>query len=298
MNVSSMTAFGRGEAPHAGGRVVAEVRSVNGRFLDVAVRLPEPDAALEDAVRRRVSAALRRGRVEVRVAAEGASAAGRLKVDSELASAYYHSLKDLAERLGIEEEVELETLAELPGVFTFDSSAGDAAWREAVLAAVDMAIGQCNAMRAREGSELAADMLGRLVVVGELVERMAARAPAVVEEYAERLRQRVAGLREALQPGAGVPWPDEARLAAEVAILAERSDISEEAVRLRSHVAQSRRLLTSGGAVGREMEFLLQEIHREINTIGAKTGDLEIARLVIQAKAEVERLREQAQNVE
>lgn len=298
--IRSMTGFGRGEASYAGGRVAAEVRAVNGRYLDVAVRLPEPDAALEDEVRRRVRAAMARGRVEVRVAAGDASAARRLKVDTALASAYHQSLKDLAERLGIEEDIELETIAELPGVFSFDGPAADPEWAEAVLAAVSTAIAQCDAMRAREGERLAADMLARLDAVGQVVERIAARAPAVVEEHAARLRERLAALVAASRrdDAPQLAMPDEGRLAAEIAILAERADVSEEAVRLSSHVAQARALLQSGGPVGRELDFLLQEIHREVNTVGAKSGDLELARLVIQAKVEVERLREQAQNVE
>lgn len=297
--IRSMTGFGRGEAPWAGGLATAEVRSVNGRFLEVAVRLPRPDAALEDAIRRRVRAAMGRGRVDVRVELNRPGGAGRLQVDSELASAYYHSLKDLATRLNIEEDVELETIAALPGVFVLgDPAVGDPDLHQAVLSAVDVAIGNCETMRAEEGERLARDMLAHLGTLDGLAEDMALRAPAVVEEYRERLRQRLTVLLGAVQP-AGTPWvPEESRLAMEVALLAERSDISEEIVRLKSHMAAARGLLSSGGAVGRELEFLLQEMHREITTIGSKAGDLAVARSVIQAKAEVEKLREQVQNVE
>lgn len=291
--VHSMTGFGRGEAEAAGRRFVAEVRSVNARFLEAAVRLPQPDAALEDRLRRLVRERVARGRVEVTVTATGAAAVHPV-VDRALVLSYHNLLKDLAESLEIDYEFDLEDMVQLPGVLRLEEAADDReAARAAVVSAVGAALDGLAAMREAEGVRLAADMLDRLARLEELAEVIAGRGPAAVAACRERLSVRLA---ELLAPG----QVDESRLAMEVALLAERADITEELVRLRSHLAEGRRLLRDGGpdGVGRQFEFLLQEMHRELNTIGAKGADLAIARAVLQAKGELEKLREQAQNVE
>lgn len=291
--IRSMTGFGRGEAEAAGRRFTAEIRALNARFLDVAVRLPQPDAALEELLRRLVREQVGRGRVEVAVAV-GAATAGPPCVDRELALSYHNILKELGETLKIRQEVDLASLIQLPGVIRPERAPDDpAAAGEAVVAATRRALADLVALREAEGARLAGDMLARLARLERLADVIAGRAPAVIAAYRERLAARLA---ELLAPGR----VDESRLAAEVALLAERSDITEELVRLRSHLAEGGRLLQDGAAegVGRPLEFILQEIHRELNTIGAKGVDLAVAQAVLQAKGELEKLREQAQNVE
>lgn len=291
-----MTGFGRGEAAFPGGRATVDIRSVNSRFLDLVVRLPAPDAALEDELRRAMRRVARRGRLEVFVKFDVTSGSRRLNVDRELAVTYYKNLKELGETLQVEQRLLLDTLALLPGVFSFEEAAAEPeGMRAAAIEAAEAALGRVVAMRRDEGRALAADMAGRLRRLDGLAAEVAERAPAVVGEYRRRLAERMA----ALVPGGTL---DEGRLALEVAVMAERSDITEELVRLRSHLRQAGDLLEDGTGgsegVGRRLDFLLQEMNRELNTIGAKAGDLAVARAVVDARTEVEKLREQIQNVE
>jgi uncharacterized protein (TIGR00255 family) len=237
---------------------------------------------------------VRRGRVEVIVTRDEAARRGRaVRVDTELAAAYARALRELAHAIGAAGEVTLAQVAALPDVLRLEDERTDAeaAWpglQQAIRAAADGLI----AMREAEGRRLAADLLARIAAVDGLAAAIAARSREVVRAYSQRLRARLAEML------AEVPV-DEARLATELAMFAERSDITEELVRLRSHLVQFRQTVADeDGAVGRKLDFILQEMARETNTIGAKANDLEITRAIIDMKSELESLREQVQNVE
>ena len=290
--VRSMTGFGRAGAQSAEHRLAVEIRTVNHRFLDVAVRLPREYGALEDRIRRAVARYIERGRVDVTVRIDRLTSPVRsVHVDTNLAHAYYEALKELRRVLRLPGSIDVDMLLDLPDVLRVEQAEDDLDALWALLApALEEALRQVVAMREAEGAALAQDLGQRAAQVETRVDAIAARAPEVVEAYHRRLESRLAEW--------GHGGLDPQRVAAEVALMAERSDISEECVRLRSHCRQFRDLLTQGGPVGRRLDFLLQEMHREINTIGAKAGDLAIAGWVVEVKAELEKMREQVQNVE
>lgn len=288
-----MTAFGRGEAEADGFRFTVEMRSVNHRFCDIQVKLPRRYSPFEEEIRKRVASSLSRGRIEVTVIADEAlEKAEHLAVDLELTKTYVRLLRSLQEELGLGGDLRLEALLTFRDIFTVreDETTHERAW--AVLSeALNGAVTACVRMRAEEGAAIAADFSHRLRHLGELVSGIEARAPVVTQEARDRIRERIQVLL-------GEVPVDDGRLAQEAAILADKSDITEEVVRLRSHLQQFRDQCQAEGPRGRQLEFLLQEIHREINTVGSKANDLVIAQQVIQAKTELERVREQVQNVE
>lgn len=306
--IHSMTGFGRAERRESFGTVYVEVKSVNHRFAEVVVRLPRSWNALEDRLRRLVQGAIARGRVEVVAGRDESEPVPRaVFVDSALAQSYHDRLKEVAGILGLSESPSLELVTRMPDVVRVADALLDldTLW-PALEAAARQALEALRAMRAREGEHLAAELGGRLARLDALIAAIAARAPQVPLEYRDRLQRRVGELlARAGEPAVAL---DPARLAQEVALLADRADITEELARLQSHTLQFRATLEGprdGGAavapgepVGRKLDFLLQEMGREINTIGSKAGDLEISRAVIEAKAELEKIREQVQNVE
>jgi len=293
----SMTGYGAAEQHTDGGRWWVEVRSTNHRFLEVVVRLPRELGALEDRVRAAVAQRVRRGRVEVLVREDGGQRPREAVVDTELARRYARALEDLRQKLALEERLTLSALLALPDVVRVEEARrdADAAWED-LRPVLERALDGLVQMRTSEGRRLAGDLQERVARLERWVEQVARRAEELPRAYAERLRQRVADLLQAL----GVEGlPDEARLAMEVAAFADRCDVREELVRLRSHLQEVRTLLQAeDGAVGRKLEFLLQEMQREVNTVGAKAADLEVARAVVEMKSELEAIREQVQNVE
>jgi uncharacterized protein (TIGR00255 family) len=290
----SMTGFGAGEIVTAAGRYGVELRSVNHRFCEVVVRTPRDLSQLEDRVRGLIQSRILRGRVDVAVVRDDYGRRPRtVKTDAALAKAYVDALDGLRQSLPISGGVDLSLLLSLPDLVKIEEEKEDveASW-PAVERGVGVALDRLIAMREAEGSRLRADLLERVSRLERLSEAIAARAPRVVDEYHARLGRRVQEL-------AGGVAVDPGRLAAEVALFADRSDITEEVTRLRSHLAQFRATLAAeGGAVGRTLEFIVQEMGRETNTIGSKANDLEITRHVIAIKGELESLREQIQNVE
>jgi len=276
--------------------VDVSLASVNRKGLDVAVSVPRGYPALEAAVARGVAARLARGRVtgEVRVDARGAGAG--LRVNWALAEGVARAAGELAGRLGLRGGVGVQDVLNHPGVLADEGGAGAAAAEEALGEALGAALDALVAFREREGTALAEDLLGRVGELERLRAAVAERAPAVAEAYAARLKKRVAdALAEAgLAPGAET----EERLIRETALFADRADVTEETVRLASHLSQMAAALRGEGAVGRRLDFLAQEAGREINTIGSKANDAEMARLVVAFKAELERVREQIQNIE
>lgn len=290
--IRSMTGFGSGRASVNGEELDIEVRSVNHKFCEVKARLPRELSSLELEIVRIVKDRLARGGVEVSVRRGGAAASFAPRVDAALAESYARAFAEIQARLSLPGHVQLADVIAADGVVRLEEREVDQdAARDALRRAISSALDALVAMRAREGEALAKDIAGRLLAVENAVTRVAELVPKTVEHHRARLAERVAELTK------GVPL-DPGRLAQEVALFADRSDVSEEVIRLRSHVGQARALLTVAEPAGRKLDFIVQEMHREANTIGSKSQSAEIATWVVTLKAEVERMREQVQNVE
>ena len=288
----SMTGCGRSQQREGAWEVTVELKAVNHRFLDIACRLPRSLAFLDEIVRKALNARLQRGHVDVFVTVARTDASDRqVQVDEALAAAYRDAAERLAEVLGRAQRLDLAQLMAMEGVVTVTESDMD---EEAVSAAcrraMDEAIDQLCAMRAREGDSLRADLTVHLDAAAALREKILLRAPGVVEDYRARLQERLAQL--------GADGVEPQRVAQEVAIMADRCAIDEELSRLQSHIGQLRAYLDAQDETGKKMDFLIQEMNREANTIGSKASDAQIAQLVVDLKSEIEKLREQVQNVE
>lgn len=291
--IKSMTGYGRGQAPAGEGAWVVELRAVNSRFLDFHLRLPPNLSALEERAKKAISARLTRGRVNLTVTASGVvEAAPHLVLNRPLAREYARVLSELQEELGLDEDPGL-------GPFLYNRDliqaveAGpdpEAVWAQ-LEPALSQALEEAEAMRRAEGESLAQDLAQRLVRVQELFTQAASRSEAIVDSYRQRLGERIAKLL-------GETPPDPARLAQEVAIIADKCDVTEEAVRAMSHLEQFRQFLSAEEPVGRKLDFLVQELNREANTMGSKSPDAAASQTIVELKTELERIREQVQNIE
>jgi len=291
--LKSMTGYGKGEAASERGRFTVEIRSVNHRYGEISVRMPRGFLSLEQEVKRTVSNVLKRGKIDVTVQWEEITGESAMpQADAALAQGYATLFRELAGKLGLASEVPLSLVLAQKGVLKDSGTTIDEAeFLPQLVAAVQAAVGTIDAMRKREGEALEADLLARRRQVAEWVEQVGERAPQVVLEYRQKLKLRL----EQLLEGAEM---DAARLAQEVALMADRCDVTEELVRLSSHFAQFDEALRLSEPVGRKLDFLMQEMNREVNTIGSKSSDAEVTTLVIRIKAEMEKMREQVQNVE
>ncbi len=290
--IRSMTGFGAGRGAANGEEIDVEIRSVNHKYCEVKVRLPRELAALEHEVVRGVKERLARGGVDVAVRRAAAGSLVAPRVDVALAESYARAFAEVQARLGLPGQVTLADVISAEGVVRLDERSVDLDLAgEALRRGLSAALGQLLAMRAREGEALARDLSTRLAGLEGMVARIRELAPQAVEVYRARLSERIAELTRgiALEP---------ARLAQEVAVFADRTDVAEEITRLGSHANQVRALLGVSEPAGRKLDFLVQEMHREANTIGSKSQSAEIAGLVVSLKAEIERMREQVQNVE
>lgn len=291
--IKSMTGYGRSVETRNGREFTVEVRSVNNRYLDCAVRLPRLVAFGEDAVKQAVKNTISRGKVDVYVSvrSEGGEQ-GTVTLNTALAEGYLAAMRQMAETFGLENDVKVSDLSRLPEVFTVDKPEVD---EEALLAdlmaVTNEALAGYDAMRTTEGAALDHDLRSRGARILELVGQVEKQSPKTVSDYRARLE---AKLREVLANTA----IDESRILTEAAIFADKVAVDEETVRLRSHLNQMNAMLDAGGAVGRKLDFLLQEMNREANTIGSKCTDVTVARIVVDIKAELEKIREQVQNVE
>jgi len=287
-----MTGFGAGEGSAGGGRLRIEIRTVNHRFFNLAAKLPGDLAPLEQDLRERLRRDLERGHIAVSARwVELPSREAGLALNLERARLVVARLRELQASLGLPGEVPLELVARQPGVLVADDAeSATATWAE-VEPIVATAAAECRAMRLREGAALGAELLLRLALLERAGERVAQLAPARLIRERDRLRADVADLLD------GRPV-DDARLATEIALQADRLDITEELVRFGTHVAACREALAGDGAVGKQLGFLAQELGREVNTMGSKANDAEIAQLVIQMKGELEKFREQLENLE
>ena len=290
--IKSMTGYGRARETRDGRDITVEVRAVNNRYLDCTVKMPRVYIFAEDAMKKRVQQAVSRGKVDVFVSVEAAGAA-QVTVNRELAGQYAAALNELAEVCGpVAYRVTPDLLARFPDVLTVTKADDDLEAVTADLCAVlDQALEAFNAMRAVEGEKLAEDIGGRLTSIETYTGQVEARSPETVAEYRAKLNAR---MQEVLQSVSVDPQ----RILMEAAIYADKIAVDEETVRLRSHVAQLRTMLESSEPMGRKMDFLIQEVNRESNTIGSKCNDVSIAQGVVNLKAEVEKMREQVQNIE
>ena len=289
----SMTGYGRGESAHNGAKFTVELNSVNRKQNDVVVNLPRELAELEPRVRDAINAEVSRGRLTVVIAYHfGTGSPQNLALDRTLARSYLKAMRDLQKELGVSGEVTIEMVLKAPGVIKAPEEQvnADAAWPR-VEAALKAALADLLRMREAEGRHLAKDLEKRLKLVREYVKRVRKFLPGVVKRYRESLHERIkrAGLELAI---------DDERLVKEVVVFADKSDITEELTRLESHFEQFAAHLKKNEAVGRTLEFMCQEIGREFNTLGSKANDVSISQLVVSCKAEMEKVREQIQNIE
>jgi uncharacterized protein (TIGR00255 family) len=291
--IMSMTGYGRARDTLHKRDITVELRSVNNRYLDCAVRMPRAYSFAEDAVKSAVQAAISRGKVDVFISVDATAADETLvQVNRPLAEAYYKALRQMQDEFHLEGGVTPAVLAKFPDVLTVTKAEEDMETVTADLCCVlREAISAYNVMRAAEGQKMAEDIGGRVSTIEAVVGKVEERSPETVRAYRERLETK---MKEVLQS----TTIDESRILTEAAIFADKIAVDEETVRLRSHIAQLREMLESREPVGRKLDFLIQEVNRECNTIGSKCNDLSITKDVVSMKAEVEKIREQVQNIE
>jgi len=290
--IKSMTGFGHGNADGEGFKVRVDIRTVNNRFLDVHTRMPQELASLEITLKKQIQAALKRGRADVTISMEQVREA-RFEINRPLVAGYLKALTELKNDFGLEGSPSLDLLAKLPGALQVsqDQSQLDETLISSVVAAVSQALISLTEMRIAEGQELAIELSSRLDAIDKALPTVEEHASELPSVYRDKLLKKI----QDLLPAADI---DQTRLAQEAVMLADRSDISEEIARLKSHILQMRDLLRLDDEVGKRLDFILQEMNREANTILSKSSDLAIGDAAIVIKTEVEKLREQAQNVE
>ena len=291
--VKSMTGYGRARETLNGRDITVEVRSVNNRYLDCTVKVPRAYIFVEDAVKSHVQKAVSRGKVDVFITIDATAADETVvSVNEPLARGYYQALTQLRDMFSLQDDLTAATLARFPDVLTVTKAEEDLeSVATDICAVLDDALAAYNAMRTTEGGKLSEDIAGRAATIEAVVGKVEERSPQTVAAYREKLLFR---MQEVLQSTA----VDESRILTEAAIFADKIAVDEETVRLRSHIAQLRTMLQSEQPIGRKLDFLIQEVNRECNTIGSKCNDLTIAQDVVNMKAEVEKIREQVQNIE
>lgn len=292
--IKSMTGFGRSQLNENGYTISCEIKGVNHRYFDPHIRMPRRYTILEDKVKEEIKQYVHRGRLEISINIEKTAESTRnIKVDKGLAMAYHRSLKDLAENLNIPADFKLIDIFRLPDVYSLEDAEEnlELTW-QALEKSLMQAIDGLLEMRTREGQNLLTDLLLRTDFILNEVKKLELRSPLLTQEYQEKLRNRI---REMISQ----ETVDESRILQEVAIFADKASITEEIVRLQSHVKQFNEVLNNGDeAVGRKSDFLVQEMFREINTVASKANDIEMGQIVISVKAELEKIREQLQNIE
>lgn len=291
--IKSMTGYGKSEQTIDSLNVTVEIKSVNHRYFEFSARAPREYGFLEEKLKKYCNSLITRGKVECYVSVEDLEEREmEVNVNETLAAGYVKALKELSERFGLKDDISAVTLSRYPDVITLHKASEDEEriWN-AVKTVAETAVSKFIEMRETEGSKLRGDILSRADYIIECVEFIEGRSPETVREYNEKLKQR---MKELLGDAA----VDEQRLLNEAAIYADKIAVDEETVRLRSHISQLREFMNSSEAIGRKLDFLVQEINREANTIGSKAQDVDIAKKVIAIKAEVEKIREQVQNIE
>ena len=291
--IRSMTGYGRAEKTIDGREITVEMRAVNNRYLDLNVKLPRVFGFAEDAVKSVVKKNVARGKMDVFITVNVTSDESmRISLNKPVLEGYLAALGSIAADYGVRDDVSVMSLARLPDVFVVEKQEEDEQkLTDDILSVVQEALDKFNAMREKEGAAMEQDLRSRAGTVLSLVEKIEARSPITLAEYRARLTQK-------MQEVLGQTNIDESRILQEAAVYADKIAVDEETVRLRSHLNQLDQMLTNGGAIGRKLDFLLQEFNREANTIGSKGNDIEQARTVVELKAELEKIREQTQNIE
>lgn len=288
----SMTGFGHCEYTENDITFTVEIKTVNHRYTDIFLRIPKQISSFEDRVRSIITSRIQRGKIDVYINYDNKSSQSlQVLLDEKLAKAYCDALKRIADSLGLRDDISVSSLVRFPDILKVEKQDNDEYIGQVLDKAINQAIDVLLEMRAKEGEKLKDSLLANLSVIKEFTEKIRQKAPLVVKEYKEKLESRLSELID-------IQRVDPARIAAEVALFADKCNIDEELVRLSSHIAQMRDMLNQGSPVGKKADFLIQEMNREVNTIGSKAGDLEITKNVVELKSEIEKLREQIQNIE
>ena len=293
--IKSMTGFGRGEYTDGKRSVTAEIRTVNHRYADITVKMPKRYSFAEETVKNIVKQKIRRGKAEVAILFETLTEADTtVRMNAPVAEQYLRSLKEMKELYGLEGDIDIRLLSSMPDVLKSVPDVEDEEETTRLISeAVSKAVDANDAMRCTEGGRLAEDLLQRGETIRGFVSKIGERAPMVATEYVDKMRERI---NELLDGAVEIP---EERILTEAAIFADKANITEELVRLDSHLKQLREILTTAdGPVGKKLDFLVQEMNREANTIGSKANDLDITSLMLETKSEIEKIREQVQNIE
>ena len=291
--IRSMTGYGRGEAVLHDRAITVELRAVNNRYLDCSVKIPRLYVFAEETIKAQIQKSVGRGKVDVFISIDS-SAADKVAVtlNRPVADGYYTALTQMRDTYGLRDDISVSLLSRFPDVFLVEKEQGDAdVIAQDISQVLEQALADFNAMREREGQKLAEDVRSKAASIAALVGKVEERSPETVSEYREKLRQRMEEVLENTQI-------DESRILTEAAIFADKVAVDEETVRLRSHLAQLEEMLEKGGAIGRKLDFLIQEFNREANTIGSKCSDVTLSRMVVDIKGEIEKIREQVQNIE
>ena len=290
--IKSMTGYGKGNISENLRNYQVEIKSVNHRYLDISVKMPRVLSYLEEDVKKVISSKVKRGKIDVFVTFENSSTEGKeIKINNEIAKMYINQLKQLAEEENILANIEVTEISKYPDVLSVQNTQDDEQIKKELIEATTIATDKLVQMRQVEGSKMAEDLLKRIEKINQKIEKISELSTGLIEEYAVKLENRIKEILKNQEI-------DESRLAQEVVIYADKCSIEEEVTRLKSHISQFKELINSDDAVGKKLDFIIQEMNRETNTIGSKANNLEITNGVIDIKTEIENIREQVQNIE
>lgn len=290
--IKSMTGYGKSSLTKNERNYQIEIKTVNHRYLDISVKMPRQLSYLEDTIKKEIGDKIKRGKVDVFVTFENNSLEGReIKINTELASAYIKELRKLAESENILADIQVNDIARYPDVLNIESSQDDETIKNEILEVIKIAVSSLAEMRQVEGTKMAEDILARLEYIQGKVKEISKLSTGLIEEYVVKLEER---LKQILK-GQEI---DQARLAQEVVIYADKCSVEEEITRLNSHISQFKNLINSEEPIGKKLDFIIQEMNRETNTIGSKANNLEITNRVVDLKTQIENIREQVQNIE
>lgn len=290
--IKSMTGYGKGTSSSELGEISIELKTVNHRFRDISTRLPAGLSSFESTIKKEIEGIVSRGKIDTFIGFESTGEEKRFEVNLPIARGYHLALTNLQKELSLKGDISISQITSVRDVIKAkDLEVDQAQLKELILKALKEALTSLDEMRKVEGSSLSMDIKNRLLAIRNISKRVEEKQPELADHYMAKLKKRINELTGEINL-------DEMRLIQEVAIMADKSDVTEETVRLDSHIKQFEELLNTEGPVGRKLDFLIQEMNREVNTIGSKSGDSELSRCVVDMKAEIERIREQVQNVE
>ena len=290
--IKSMTGYGKGNISENLRNYQVEIKSVNHRYLDISVKMPRVLSYLEEDVKKVISSKVKRGKIDVFITFENSSTEGKeIKINNEIAKMYINQLKQLAEEENILANIEVTEISKYPDVLSIQNTQDDEQIKKELIEATTIATDKLVQMRQVEGSKMAKDLLKRIEKTNQKIEKISGLSTGLIEEYVVKLENRIKEILKNQEI-------DESRLAQEVVIYADKCSIEEEVTRLKSHISQFKELINSDDAVGKKLDFIIQEMNRETNTIGSKANNLEITNGVIDIKTEIENIREQVQNIE